>query len=122
MAKHVLIVDDSTSIRQSLRYTLEHSGYEVSDAPNGQEALSSIKPNTQLIMTDINMPVMNGIDLIKAIRSRTDSLKTVPILVLTTETQGDLRQQGKDAGATGWIVKPFTPEELVAVIKKVIGA
>ncbi|HEY1407170.1 MAG TPA: response regulator [Spirochaetota bacterium] len=122
MSKCILVVDDSLSIRQSLRYMLEHSGYQVCDAPNGKEALETITPDTQLVITDINMPVMNGIDLIKGIRNRKDALKTVPILVLTTETQGETRQQGKDAGATGWIVKPFTPEELIAVIKKVIGA
>ncbi|HNX57627.1 MAG TPA: response regulator [Spirochaetota bacterium] len=122
MAKMIMVVDDSTSIRQSLRFILEQNGYQVTDAPNGSEALALLKPETQLIMTDINMPVMNGIDFIKAVRGRTDALKAVPILVLTTETQDDLRQKGKEAGATGWIVKPFTADELVAVIRKVIGA
>ena len=121
MSKLILIVDDSASIRQSIRYILEHNGYDVTDAPNGEEALKVLNPGTSLVITDINMPIMNGIDLIKLIRGRADALKTIPVLVLTTETQGDLRQKGKDAGATGWIVKPFTAEELVAVIKKVIG-
>jgi two-component system, chemotaxis family, chemotaxis protein CheY len=121
MSKLILIVDDSASIRQSIRYILEHNGYDVADAPNGEEARKALNPGTSLVITDINMPIMNGIDLIKSIRGRSDALKAIPVLVLTTETQGDLRQKGKDAGATGWIVKPFTAEELLAVIKKVIG-
>jgi two-component system chemotaxis response regulator CheY len=121
MSKVIMIVDDSLSIRQSIRYILERNGYEVMDAPNGKEALEVLRPETSMVITDINMPVMNGIDLIKSLRGRNDALKKIPILVLTTENQNDFRQKGKDAGATGWIVKPFTAEELISVIKKIIG-
>jgi two-component system chemotaxis response regulator CheY len=121
MSSQVLIVDDSGSIRQSLRYVVESAGYSVIDASNGKEALKVIQPLTKLVITDINMPEMNGIDLVKSIRAGAAPLKTVPIVILTTEAQSDLKQQGKDAGATAWMVKPFPPEAIVSTIKKLIG-
>jgi two-component system, chemotaxis family, chemotaxis protein CheY len=121
MGQQVLIVDDSVSIRQSLRYVVEHEGYDVIEASNGKEALTVIQPTTKLVITDINMPEMNGIDFIKAVRAGSPSVKTVPIIILTTESQPDMKQKGKEAGATAWIVKPFPPEEIVSAIKRLIG-
>lgn len=121
MAQQVLIVDDSGSIRQSMKYIVEEAGYSVIEAPNGKEALNVIRPETKLVITDINMPEMNGIELVKAIRGKTVPLKTIPIVILTTESQDDLKQKGKDAGATAWIVKPFPPEAIISTIRKLIG-
>ena len=120
MAQQIMIVDDSTAIRQSMRYILEHAGYDIIEAANGREALSKIQPQTKLVISDINMPEMNGIDLVKSLRSSTTH-KTVPIIILTTESQAELKQKGKDAGATAWVVKPFPPEEILGVIKRCIG-
>jgi two-component system, chemotaxis family, chemotaxis protein CheY len=121
MSMQVLIVDDSGSIRQSMKYVVEQAGYSVIEAANGKEALSVINPQTKIVITDINMPEMNGIDLIKNIRSGAMPLKTVPIIILTTESQPEMKQKGKDAGATAWIVKPFPPEDVIAAIKKLVG-
>lgn len=117
----VLIVDDSVSIRQSMRYVVEHAGYDVLEASNGKEALSVIQPQTKLVITDINMPEMNGIDFITTVRKSGGPNKAVPIIILTTESQPEMKQKGKDAGATAWIVKPFPPEEIVSAIKRLIG-
>jgi len=121
MGQQILIVDDSGSIRQSMKYVVESAGYAVIEASNGKDALGVIQPQTKLVITDINMPEMNGIDLIKAIRAGSPPLKTVPIIILTTESQDDMKQKGKDAGATAWIVKPFPPEAIISTIKKLIG-
>ena len=120
MPQQILIVDDSAAIRQSMRYVMEGAGYEVIEASNGREALAVIKPQTRLVISDINMPEMNGIDLVKSLRSGT-SHKTIPIIILTTESQDEMKQKGKEAGATAWMVKPFPPEQLIAVIKRCIG-
>jgi two-component system chemotaxis response regulator CheY len=119
--QQVLIVDDSVSIRQSMRYVVEHAGYEVLEASNGKEALGVIQPQTKLVITDINMPEMNGIDFITSVRKGGGPNKAVPIIILTTESQPEMKQKGKDAGATAWIVKPFPPEEIVSAIKRLIG-
>jgi two-component system, chemotaxis family, chemotaxis protein CheY len=121
MGQQILIVDDSVTIRQSLRYVVEHEGYEVIEASHGKEALSVIQPNTKLVITDINMPEMDGIELIKTIRTGKTLNKTVPIIILTTESQADMKQKGKEAGATAWIVKPFPPEEIISAVKRLIG-
>ncbi len=121
MGKNVLVVDDSGAIRQSMRYVLENAGYVVAEASNGKEALGVIAQTTNLVITDVNMPEMNGIDLVKAIRAGEAPLKTVPIIILTTESQADMKQKGKDAGATAWVVKPFPPEEIIAAVKRLIG-
>ena len=121
MSQQVLIVDDSGSIRQSMKYIVEEAGYSVIEAPNGKEALNVIRPETKLVITDINMPEMNGIELVRAIRSGSAPMKTVPIVILTTESQDDMKQEGKAAGATAWIVKPFPPETVVSTIRKLIG-
>jgi two-component system chemotaxis response regulator CheY len=121
MAKSILIVDDSIAVRQSTRFVLEQAGYSVHEAGDGLEALSALNTNrADLVITDVNMPNMDGITLVKKIREREDG-KFTPILVLTTESQGPIVQKGKDAGATGWIVKPFTGDKLIDTIRRVTG-
>jgi len=121
MCKTIMTVDDSTSVRQMVCFTLQEEGYTLIEACDGKDALSKINSAPlDLIITDLNMPNMNGIELIKQIR--TDSTKKfIPIILLTTESQNEKKMEGKAAGATGWIVKPFKPEQLLAVVKKVIG-
>lgn len=120
MEKRVLIVDDSESIREAVSYTLENAAYTVERAVDGLDALEKMKDSTfQLIITDLHMPNMDGIALIKEIRSR-EELKFLPILFLTTESQGLRKEEARSAGATGWVVKPFVPEKLVAVVQKLI--
>lgn len=119
--KKILIVDDSNSIRQSTAFVLSGSGYTVSEAEDGQTALDLIKEEKfHLVVTDINMPKLDGITLIKKAREQ-EAYKFTPILVLTTESQNEKMDEGKKAGATGWIVKPFTADKLLAVVKKVLG-
>ena len=121
MATTILIVDDSLSIRQSTRFILEQGNYTVREASDGVEALkalSAVKAN--LVITDINMPNMDGLTLVKKIRAEPAS-KFMPILVLTTESQGSIIDEGKKAGATGWIVKPFNAGKLLETVKKVVG-
>lgn len=120
MSKKIMTVDDSASLRQMVNFTLSESGYEVVEAADGKEALE--KMNTEpvdMLITDLNMPNMDGITLIREVRAN-PSYKFIPILMLTTESQGEKKQEGKTAGATGWIVKPFSPEQLLAVVKKVL--
>ena len=119
MTRTILAVDDSLSIRQTVRLTLTMAGYEVSEADSGQSALDACdNASFDVVVTDLNMPGMDGIELIRRLRAR-PQFKFVPILMLTTESQLERKQQGKSVGATGWIVKPFTADQLVAVIKKV---
>ena len=121
MAKKILIVDDSASMRQMVNFTLAEEGYEVREAENGQEALDSMKGDKpDLVITDINMPVMDGIELIKQIRAAGE-FKFTPIIVLTTESEESKQNEGKQAGATAWLIKPFTPEKLTETVKKVAG-
>jgi len=121
MPKTIMTVDDSASVRQMVAYTLKEAGYSVVEACDGVDALSKIDgDNFSLIITDLNMPKMDGITLIKELRVK-PKIKFTPILMLTTESQNEKKMEGKTAGATGWIVKPFKPEQLVAVVKKVIG-
>jgi two-component system chemotaxis response regulator CheY len=121
MAKTILAIDDSASIRQMVAFTLKSSGYEVIDAVDGIEGLDKAKASTfDLILTDQNMPRMDGIALIKSLRAM-PQYRTVPILMLTTESSDAMKQQGRAAGATGWLVKPFDPQKLIEVVKKVIG-
>ncbi len=120
MGKRILIADDSGSIRQMLSFVLTEAGFEVKAAEDGQEALN-IAPGfaPHLVITDLNMPNINGIELVKSLRGL-PSFKFIPILVLTTEGQEENKQAGRAAGATGWLVKPFLPEKLLAVVKKVL--
>jgi len=116
----VLVVDDSVSMRQMVSVTLKSAGYDVVEAGDGQQALQKVRGTAvDLVLSDVNMPVMNGIDLVKNLRTL-PSFKFTPILMLTTESGGDMKGAGKAAGATGWIVKPFNPEQLLATVKKVI--
>lgn len=119
--KKILAVDDSASIRKSISFVLTQEGYEVVEAVDGVDGLEKAKADKfGLVITDINMPNMDGIELIKQLRG-TDGYKFTPIIALTTESQDSKMQEGKAAGATGWIVKPFTSEKLLAIVKKIIG-
>ncbi|MFV2059476.1 MAG: response regulator [Gammaproteobacteria bacterium] len=120
MASKILIVDDSVSMRQMVSYTLKENGFEVTEADNGKNGLSQAASiNFDLIISDINMPVMDGIAMLKELRA-TDKNKFVPVLLLTTESGADKKSEGKAAGATGWLVKPFNPDTLIATVKKVL--
>jgi len=121
MAKTVLVVDDSVTMVLSLKTTLSMNGFEVETAGNGQQALDKLRAGLKpaLILTDINMPVMGGMDLIRNVR-RMPELKFIPILTLTTESEATKRSEGKLAGATGWLVKPVSGNDLVAVMRKVL--
>ena len=119
--RSILAVDDSVSIRKSISFILGQEGFEVVEAENGSDGLNKSKGEKfGLIITDINMPIMDGIQFIKELRSTAEH-KFTPIIVLTTENQDSKMQEGKAAGATGWIVKPFSSEKLIAVVKKIIG-
>ena len=116
----ILVVDDSTTMRQMVAFTLSSAGHDVTEAPDGSQALTKAKQKKfDLVITDVNMPGMNGIDLVQSLRALPEC-KFIPILVLTTEAGADLKQKGKSAGATGWIVKPFNPEVLLETLKKVL--
>lgn len=120
MAK-ILAVDDSASMRQMVTFTLKGAGHDVLEAADGAEALALAKSNqVDLVLTDVNMPNMDGITLIRELRAL-PNYRFTPILTLTTESGGDKKQEGKSAGATGWIVKPFSPDQLLATIKRVLG-
>ena len=121
MAKTVLCVDDSASIRQMVGFTLKSSGYEVVEAVDGMDGLDKAKAKSvNLVLTDQNMPRMDGLTLIKSLRAL-PQYKSVPILMLTTESSEAMKAQGRAAGAPGWLVKPFDPQKLIEVVKKVIG-
>jgi two-component system, chemotaxis family, chemotaxis protein CheY len=116
----ILAVDDSASMRQMVAFTLRGAGHQVIEVSDGVEALQyARKQGVSLVLTDVNMPNMDGISLIKELRSL-PSYKFTPLLMLTTESSTEKKQQGKAAGATGWIVKPFNPEQLLNTIKKVL--
>jgi two-component system, chemotaxis family, chemotaxis protein CheY len=120
MPKTVLVVDDSDVMRQMVAFTLRETNFEVVEAADGQDALSKVESmHPDLVITDLNMPVMDGITLIGQLRARA-ATRYIPILMLTTESQAEKKQQGKAAGATGWIVKPFEPAKLLAVVAKVL--
>lgn len=123
MAKIILAIDDSTSIRQMVAFTLKSAGYAVIEAADGQEGLDKANASADtisLVLTDQNMPKMDGLTLIKTLRGQPKFAAT-PILMLTTESSDEMKAQGKAAGATGWLVKPFDPHKLLEVVKKVIG-
>lgn len=121
MGKNILIVDDSESIREVVSFTLEDAGHSVISAVDGEDALTRLEgvDKIDLIITDLHMPKMDGIELIKEVRTD-DKFKFTPILFLTTESQASKKMEAKEAGATGWIIKPFVPEKLLAALKKVI--
>jgi len=121
MAKSILTVDDSASIRQMVSFTLKGAGYDVTEAVDGQDGLDKAKSKTfDLIFTDQNMPRMDGLSLIKNLRAL-PQYRSTPVLMLTTEAGDAMKAQGRAAGATGWLVKPFDPAKLLEVVKKVIG-
>ena len=120
MGKVILTVDDSASVRQMVKFTLADARYTVIEAVDGQDALSRLNGPVHLVITDLNMPNMDGISLIRNLRAN-PACKGVPILMLTTESQDARKQEGKAAGATGWIVKPFATQQLLAVVKRVLG-
>lgn len=116
----VLTVDDSRTILAMLHHTLSNAGFEVLQAEDGKQGLDVLMSQTvDVVITDINMPIMDGIEFIRHVRA-TGQHQSLPILILTTETSQDKRDQGKAAGGTGWIVKPFDPEKLISVIHRVV--
>lgn len=120
MVKSILAVDDSTSMRQMVNFTLKSAGYEVTEAADGQKVLDIAKSRSfDLVLSDVNMPIMDGITLIRNLRALAD-FKFTPILMLTTEA-GLKKKKGKEVGATGWIVKPFNPEMLLKIVKRVLS-
>lgn len=120
MGKTILTADDSASMRQMIVFTLKGAGYEVVEAVDGKDGLSMVSQSkVDMIITDLNMPNMDGIEMIRNVRTM-PPYKFIPIILLTTESQDGKKKEGKAAGATGWITKPFKPEQLLAVIKKVL--
>lgn len=123
--KVIMIVDDSSTLRASVEFTLKEAGYTVVQAEDGAAALAALKSyegresEMGMIITDINMPTMDGIALIREVKKT--AFKFTPILVLTTESQESRKLEGKEAGASGWLVKPFKPEQLMGVVSKFLG-
>ncbi|SMC16949.1 two-component system, chemotaxis family, response regulator CheY [Andreprevotia lacus DSM 23236] len=121
MGKMVLTVDDSATMRQMVAFILKSAGYQVMEAADGENGLRASKAQQfDLVLTDQNMPGMDGLALIKALRAL-PQYETTPILMLTTETGETMKAQGRAAGATGWLVKPFDPQKLLDVVQKVVG-
>jgi two-component system chemotaxis response regulator CheY len=121
MAKTILAVDDSGSLRQMVVFSLKAAGYMVTEAIDGQDGLEKAKAEKfDLVLTDQNMPRMDGLTLIRSLRAL-PAYQTVPILMLTTEASDEMKQKGRAAGANGWLVKPFDPQRLTEVVRKVIG-
>ncbi|MBF0566184.1 MAG: response regulator [Nitrospirae bacterium] len=118
MGKKILVVDDSHSIRELVKITLTNAGYEVDEAADGLECLHKLQSNVySLLLVDVNMPKVDGLEMVRQAKA-INYLKFVPIIMLTTESQSSKRMEGKEAGVTGWMVKPFKPDRLVAMIKK----
>jgi two-component system chemotaxis response regulator CheY len=119
MAKTALTVDDSKTMREMVSFTLKNVGFNIIEAEDGRDAINRLgNTPVDVIITDLNMPNMNGIELIRALRQN-PSYQFTPILMLTTEADDTKKAEGKNAGATGWIVKPFNPEKLIQVVEKV---
>ncbi|MAX52876.1 MULTISPECIES: response regulator [unclassified Methylophaga] len=118
---NILAVDDSASMRQMVTFTLQGAGHKVTLADDGKQALEiAQRQSFDLVITDVNMPVMDGLTLTRELR-KLPSFKFAPILVLTTEAGPEKKQEGRAAGATGWLIKPFNPDQLLATVKKVLG-
>jgi two-component system chemotaxis response regulator CheY len=118
--RRILSVDDSASIRQMVSFTLRGAGYELAEAVDGKDGLGKVSAGKfDLIITDLNMPNMDGIEMISAVR-KLPGYAFVPILMLTTESQAEKKDAGRKVGATGWIVKPFNADQLVAVVQKLV--
>jgi two-component system chemotaxis response regulator CheY len=122
MNKKIIVVDDSRTARLQVRNTLTESGYDVVEAVDGKDGLEKIAANGEafLVICDINMPVMNGLEMLTALRAEQPGVQ-IPIVVLTTEAQPELLQRAKEAGARGWIVKPFKPQVFLAAVRKLVG-
>jgi two-component system chemotaxis response regulator CheY len=121
MAKCILIVDDSETVRQVLQLALGNSGYQVVEAEDGFDALTKLSgAQVDMLITDLNMPNMDGLELIKKVREE-GKHRFTPIVMLTTESSEEKKKAGREAGASGWIVKPFKPEQLLKVVKMVLG-
>jgi two-component system chemotaxis response regulator CheY len=121
VSKQILIVDDSASVRLAQSFVLSRAGYEVIEAVDGKDALSKLaRGPVHLVLTDVNMPNLDGLGLVRAIRA-TPATSTIPVVMITTESEQAKKLEGKSAGANGWIVKPFTPEQLLAVVRRVAG-
>ena len=123
MNLRILAIDDSRTMRELLRMTLQRAGFEITtaaDGADGMDLLPSARPD--VIITDINMPRLDGFGVIEAVRRRSDTLATVPILVLSTESRADLKDRARQSGATGWIVKPFDDKRLISAIHRVARA
>ena len=124
MAKKIMIVDDSLAIRQSLGYVLQNGGYDVLEACDGVDALAKISSGTvSLVICDVNMPNMDGITFVKTLKSdaKYASVKFVPVIMLTTESGEDKKQEGRNAGVKAWMTKPFPPESILEAVKKLIA-
>ena len=120
MSKTIMTVDDSNSVRQMVNFTIKEAGFDVIEAVDGQDAISKLSgTSVHMVITDLNMPNVDGIELIRWLRA-SPTHKFVPIVMLTTESQDSKKKEGKEAGATGWIIKPFKPDQLLAVINKVM--
>jgi two-component system chemotaxis response regulator CheY len=121
VGRTALIVDDSQTMRQMVAHTLRQAGFALVEASNGQEGLARLAAGARpdVIITDINMPIMNGLDFLRGLR-KLPQHRFTPALVLTTESQAALKSQGKAAGATGWLVKPFDPQALINVVMQVL--
>ena len=121
MTASILTVDDSASLRMAIRIALTGAGYAVTEAGDGLEGLAkAAETRFDLIVTDLNMPNLDGLTMIRELRKQPDQAG-VPILFLTTESDGDIKAQAREAGATGWLVKPFEPEQLIKTARKVLG-
>jgi two-component system chemotaxis response regulator CheY len=121
MSASILTVDDSQSLRVAVNIALTAAGYKVTEACDGAEGLQkATDDNFDLIITDLNMPVMDGLTMIESMR-KLPKLAGVPIIFLTTESDAGMKQRAKAAGATGWVTKPFQPDSLVKIVKKVLG-
>ena len=122
MSKTILSVDDSASALQMVKLTLTSAGYQVVQAVNGADGLAKARAgNVDMVLTDVNMPVMDGLTLIRELR-KLPAFKGIPIVFLTTESDAAMKQQDKASGATGWITKPFQQDQLLAVVRRVLGA
>lgn len=123
MSKKILIVDDAKSIRQTLGFVLKNEGYDIVDAENGEDALKKLDGSKfNLIISDVNMPVMDGITFIKTVKEdeKYSAYKFVPVIMLTTESSEEMKQRGKEIGVKAWVTKPFPPESLVDAINKIL--
>lgn len=126
MKKKILIIDDSPTMRASVNFVLSGKGFRVLQAENGEEGLKKLeevresRQRINLIISDINMPKMNGIEFLKAVKDSKSLSRFIPVIILTTEKEAVLRQKGREYGAAGWMTKPFKPEILLSVVKKFI--